>query len=394
MLRHRGRTGLTLAVIISGVASIILAGGFVEDVFVQLRESTIHSQLGHIQVYRAGYREHGAANPLKYLIDTPADVLQRIGDAASVAAVMERLNFTAMLNNGRTDLAVQGEGIEPGKEARLGSSTTIVAGRAMKDTDTFGMLLGEGVAHASQLKPGDRATLLVNTIDGALNNVDFEVVGIYRSFSKEYDARSVRIALPAAQELLAQRAINAIVLSLSDTDSTDTVARHLQQRLDPARYEVKTWHELADFYVKTVALYQRQFAVLQAIILIAVLLSVANSVNMSVFERTGEFGTLMAIGNRKSHVSQLVIVENLLLGVAGGMAGALIGGLLAMIISSIGIPMPPPPNSEIGYTAMIRTTWLDIASGFSIGVIATVLAATLPAWRIARISIIDALRQN
>ena len=394
MMRHRGRTGLTLAVIISGVASIILTGGFVEDVFVQLREATIHSQLGHIQVYRTGYRERGAATPFKYLIDKPADVLQRAGEVGSVATVMARLNFTAMINNGRTDLAVLGEGMEPDKEAKLGTSITIVAGRTLTNADSFGMLLGEGIAHASQLKPGDRATLLVNTIDGALNSVDFDVIGIFRSFSREYDARAVRIGLPAAQELLAARAINAVVISLANTESTDAAAEYLQQHLDPALYEVKTWRELADFYAKTVALYRRQFAVLQAIILIAVLLSVANSVNMSVYERTGEFGTLMALGNRGSQVSRLVIVENLLLGLTGGVAGALVGGLLAAIISSLGIPMPPPPNSEIGYTAVIRATPVDMGIGFTIGIVATVLAAILPAWRVARMPIVDALRQN
>ena len=48
---------------------------------------------------------------------------------------------------------------------------------------------------------------------------------------------------------------------------------------------------------KTAALYRRQFAVLQAIILIAVLLSVANSVTMSIFERTGS-RDIDGIGNR------------------------------------------------------------------------------------------------
>jgi putative ABC transport system permease protein len=394
MLRHRSRTALTLAVIISGTAAIILTGGFVEDVFVQLREATIHSQLGHIQVYRTGYRERGAATPFKYLIDKPAEVLQRAREVPSFETAMARLNFTGMIDNGRTNLAILGEGVEPDKESKLGTSITIVAGRPMTDNDRFGMLLGEGIAHAARLKPGDRATLLVNTVDGALNSVDFDVVGVFRSFSREYDARAVRIALPAAQELLAASGVNAIVVSLADTGSTDAAADYLKKHLDPARYEVRTWRELADFYDKTVALYQRQFAVLQGIILVAVLLSVANSVNMSVFERTGEFGTLMALGNRGSNVFRLVISENLLLGLTGGAAGALAGGLLAMIISSIGIPMPPPPNSDIGYTAVIRVTPADMGMGFLIALAATLLGALLPARRIARIPVVDALRQN
>ena len=56
IFRNRMRTGLTLAAILSGVSAIILSGGFVEDVFIQLRESTIRSQLGHLQVFREGSR--------------------------------------------------------------------------------------------------------------------------------------------------------------------------------------------------------------------------------------------------------------------------------------------------------------------------------------------------
>ena len=184
------------------------------------------------------------------------------------------------------------------------------------------------------------------------------------------------------------------MLALKRTESTDEVVRFLKDQLDPNQYEIKTWRELADFYDKTVALYQRQFAVLQGIILVAVLLSVANSVNMSVFERTGEFGTLMALGNRSAEIFRLVLTENALLGLIGGVAGVLSGILLGWAISAIGIPMPPPPNSNAGYTAAIRITLGDLGMGLLIGVVATVLAAVLPARRVAHIPVVEALRQN
>ena len=65
----------------------------------------------------------------------------------------------------------------------------------------------------------------------------------------------------------------------------------------------------------------RQFGVLQFIILLMVLLSVANSVNMSLFERQGEFGTMQALGNRRKDVVRLVITESILLGLAGAALG-------------------------------------------------------------------------
>ena len=64
----------------------------------------------------------------------------------------------------------------------------------------------------------------------------------------------------------------------------------LKGQLAASDLEVLTWMELNELYEAVVALYERQFGVLQLIILFLVLLSVTNSVNMSAFERVGEFG--------------------------------------------------------------------------------------------------------
>ena len=394
VFRHRLRTALTLAAIMLGVVGLILSGGFIEDVLLQLREATIHSQLGHLQVYRNGYYEHGAVAPYGYLIEKPDAVVTSLEKLPLVEEVTERLNFAAVLNNGHADIPVLGQGLEPQREAKLGASIAITAGRPLSGEGRYEILLGEGVAAASKLKPGDHATLLTNTSEGALNNLEFEIVGIFRSFSKDYDARAVWIPLGAAQELLDVKAVNAIVLLLKDTRQTDQVAALLRRGLDGREYEMKTWNELADFYGKTVALYRRQFAVLQVIILVTVLLSVANSVNMSIFERTGELGTLMALGSRRKNIFRLVVAENLLLGLIGGCGGVLLGILLAWGISVVGIPMPPPPNSNSGYTALIRVVPAVVAGAFSIGFLATVVASLLPARRVVRLPVIEALRQN
>ena len=100
----------------------------------------------------------------------------------------------------------------------------------------------------------------MNTAEGALNTLDFDVVGVFRTFSKEYDARAVRVPLRDAQELLAVRSVNAVVLSLDETLATDEVAQILKRTLDTDRYDVKTWRELADSYEKTVALYRRRIS--------------------------------------------------------------------------------------------------------------------------------------
>lgn len=394
VFRQKSHTAFTLTAIISGVAGLILAGGWVNDIFVTLSEALIHSQSGHIQVYKAGFFATGSQTPEKYLIANPHAIKRHITDEASVDRVMARLSFSALLNNGRSDLPIIGEGVEPGQEALLGSSVSITAGRQLADKDNFGIMLGYGVAQGLKLAPGDYVTILANTLEGALNSMDFEVVGVFKSFSSDYDARAVKIPLEAAQDLLGTQGVNALVISLKKTDDTDYVTAKLRQQLGAFGLEVKTWLELNDFYEKTEELYRQQFRFLQLIILIMVLLSVANSVNMAVFERMGEFGTMMALGNRSSDVFRLILTENLLLGMVGGSLGIGVGIALALIISAIGIPMPPPPNSNLGYTAHIQIIPSVLLISSAIGVSATVLAAILPARHVSRTPVVKALRQN
>jgi putative ABC transport system permease protein len=308
--------------------------------------------------------------------------------------VLARVNFSGLANNGRANLPILGEGVMPDNEARLGTATTIVAGRQLRDADTYGAAIGEGVAASLQLQPGSYLTLMVNTTEGAVNTLEFQVVEVFRTFSKDYDDRSVRIPLTAAQELLFTHAMHSIVLLLDDTDATDKVAAAVGETLGNRNYEIKPWYELADFYNKTVALYKRQFGVLQFIILMMLILSVASTVNMAVYERTGEIGTLLAIGQRRRQIFMLVLLENTLLGLIGAALGVAAGTTLAAVISSVGIPMPPPPGSSSGYIASIRLVSWIVAAATIIGMTSAALAAIIPGRRAARLQVVDALRHN
>jgi putative ABC transport system permease protein len=115
---------------------------------------------------------------------------------------------------------------------------------------------------------------------------------------------------------------------------------------------------------------------------------------MNVMERTGEVGTLLAIGLKRKKILQMFATEGFLLGLMGGLAGIAIGYALAELISSIGIPMPPPPGMEEGYTGEIRVTTGLLISAFLIASITTLLAGLYPAWKASRQQIVNALRHN
>ncbi|MEC5397670.1 ABC transporter permease [Uliginosibacterium sp. H1] len=394
IFRHRVRSAMTLAAIALGVAGLILAGGFVQDIFVQLGEAVIHSQYGHAQVSREGFMEKGTRNPTRYLIEQPEALTKRIRGIEGVDDVMARISFAGVINNGRRDYGIVGEGVEPAKEARLGSMITVLAGRMLDEKDLDGIMIGEGVATAMGVTPGERINLLINTAEGALNTLDFEVIGVFRTFSKDFDAHAVRIPLGAAQDLLQTPGANVLVVSLHRTDDTDAFMPRLQASLAGMPLEARSWRKLSDFYDKTRELYARQFGVLQLIILGMVLLGVSNTVNMSIFERVAEFGTVRALGDRPIDVLRSVLLEHLMLGLLGAALGVALGLGAAWLASWVGIPMPPPPNANTGYLARIQVLPMNVLLAAVIGVAATVLAALLPAWRVSRTPVVDALRQS
>lgn len=394
VFRQRTRSAATLFAIMVGVAGLILAGGFVQDIFIQLGEAFIHSQTGHLQVFRPGYLENKAHAPERYRIGNPDALKAELAAEPGVKRVFARLNFSGVINNGRRDLGIIGEGIEADAEGQLSEYLRYLDGRALNEKDFDGIVVGQGVAQSLGLKVGDRVNLVISLAQGAVNLLDFEVVGVFQSFSKEFDARAVRIPLPAARELMDTPDAHVLVALLDRTEDTDRMAAAWQARLAAQDFEVAKWYKISDFYAKTLDLYDRQFGVLRLVILLMVLLSVANSVNMTIFERTREFGTVMALGTRPATVFRGVMAESVVLAIIGSVGGMVLGCVLALLISAVGIPMPPPPNANLGYTAYIRIVPGEVAVAGAIGFVATCLAAIRPARQASNMDVVEALRHG
>jgi putative ABC transport system permease protein len=113
---------------------------------------------------------------------------------------------------------------------------------------------------------------------------------------------------------------------------------------------------LADFYNKTASLFAKQVGVIYLIIAVIIVLAISNTMTMSVIQRIGEIGTMMAIGARRKDILLLFIAEGVVLGIVGTIIGVFVGSMLALLISQIGIPMPPGPGMTWGYRAGILLT--------------------------------------
>ena len=396
ILRHRRRSVVTLLAVVSGVASVVVFGGFVQANYQGLRESVIRSQYGHLQIYRAGYLEHHRSDPAAYRLepDQVKKLSDLIGADPRVLLMAPRLEFTGLLGNENQSQAAVVRAVEPDSETLINSALTIIDGEDLGGADPEEALLGEGLAAALDAKIGDRLTLLSATVDGVMNAVDVVVHGIFRSFAAEYDERAVMMDLRQGQLLLGTDTVDKLVLLLEETETTDQVAADLQAAAtaDGLDIEMQTWYQLATFYQKVVSLYDGFFLFILLVIAVVVLFGIANTMLITVMERTNEIGTLRALGTRRTGIVFQFLAEGLLLALLSSLVGVLVGIGLADLITALGIMMPAPPGSSKGFPlriAQVPPVWALTV----LGVMLIAFFATLfPAMAASRKSIVEALR--
>jgi putative ABC transport system permease protein len=394
LVRQPRRSAMAVLAVAVGIVALMLASGFIEWIYFDLRESTIRAHLGHLQIVRKGYQDSGRADPYNYLLPEDPALLKRIASQPAVALVSPRLQLSGLVSHDDTTLSFIGEAISPAEESKLSSSLVIDRGSNLTEGDPKGVLFGTGLARNLGVEVGDAVTLLVTTATGGVNAVELTIRGVFSTVTKAYDDSALRLPIDTARQLLRTRGAHAWVVLLDDTQNTDVALGSMRSLLPAHQYDVIPWYVLADFYRKTVALFSKQVEIVRLIIAAIIILSISNTMMMGVMERTAEIGTAMAIGVRRRHILAQFIAEGFALGVVGGIIGVVASVVLAHLISGIGIPMPAPPGMAHGYVGQIRVTPSGALQAFALAGVTTLLASFYPAWRASRLVIVDALRKN
>jgi putative ABC transport system permease protein len=392
--RNTKRTLIAVFTVAGGVVAFLLAGGFITWIFHDMREATIHSQLGHLQIVRPGYLDQGIADPYSHLLDDGSVEHESIRVTSGVFSLAPRLALSGLISLGDATIAFTGEGIDPVLERSISNRVTIMAGDNLVDASQRAVLLGEGLARSLGAKPGDRVVLLATAGNGTTSAVEVAVAGTFSTISKDFDDQALRLPIAVARKLRRVSGSTSWVAILHRTEDTAGVVAELSRLLSARDYEVIPWTALADFYNKTVTLFSRQVAVVKFIIGLIIVLTISNTQTMSVLERTTEIGTGLAIGLRRSAVMRMFLAEGMLIGILGGLFGVALGYALAELISAIGIPMPPPPGMAHGYIGKILLTSDLMVDALILALVTTLLASLMPAWRASRMNIVDALRCN
>lgn len=328
VLRNRRRSGITFLAIFLAVGVMISIKGFFNGMQASILEATVLGQTGSLQVHRKGFLK--SANAASLNLDIPADetFLARILAVPGIKAASARILFSGMGNANDISGVALFAGIDPRRELAVCPlrMEMVSAGKTLSESGPTAAVLTVELAKSLGLKLGQRAAVLTNDRDGVMSAGDFDFVGIYGQpgFALR-DKKMGFVPLAFAQALLRMDGrATEIVIAIEDLNGAERLKPLVQAAVGP-EYEVSTWHDVASFLDDVIEGQNFVLSLISGIFLFVALLGIANTMLMSVKERTREIGTMMSIGVRRFQILNLFLLEATLLGLAGGLLGAGVG---------------------------------------------------------------------
>ena len=242
--------------------------------------------------------------------------------------------------------------------------------------------------------------LLAATARGAPNVASLSVIKAESQAVKELDDIYVALHLAQAQRLIYggdRPQVTAIIVQLHHTAQIPAARARLEQLLATTLggepLEVHDYETLNPYYGQTIGFFAAIFGFISILIGVIVLFTVGNTMSMAVVERTAEIGTLRAMGLRRAGIRRVLMVEGMLLGLAGSILGIVTALVLAFLINHGGVTWTPP--GRLDAVPLTVRVWGEPAPMVGVVIaltLVTVVSSWIPSRRGARINIVAALR--
>lgn len=395
VLRNRRRTAITLAALAIGVAAVGNIRGILNGFQDAIIRGSVEGTTGAIQVHRAGYLANVLSTPLSMDFEWNDAFVQKLKSVKGVKSVAPRIQFAGSLTLTPED----------GKEAEEG---LFFAATAIDPKDEFvvcpqrrdffspgttfddeHVVLGDALAQAFKAKVGAEAVLLAPDRDGSLNGELSHVGGSMRAIMPG-EMKIAVVPLPLAQKLLRMEGrVTEVALSVDDLEHVDDIAAQLTTVLGPD-YEVHTWDRLIPERKTIMNIQNGVSVVVSVVFVLLMLLGVANTMLMSVLERTREVGTMMAVGVTRQSVAALFLLEAVVLGVLGAVAGLGLTMVVTSVLASKHISITPP-NASMAIEIIPFITARFTGAIMVVAIVGAVAFALYPALRASKLRPVEAL---
>jgi putative ABC transport system permease protein len=250
---------------------------------------------------------------------------------------------------------------------------------------TFGVQVGSTLVITTDIYPGRRP--------GESDNWEFKVVGIYTPLRKTVDRNTLIFRWDYLNNdpraAFAKDHIGWMVSRISDPLRGAEISKKIDAKFDERDDQTLTMSERAFqlSFLGGFAAVLKAFDLASAVILIIMTLILANTIAMSVRERTHEYGVLRAIGFPPGHILGFILGESLLIAALGGLVGV---GLVVLLVNH---GLGPVIEESGGFFPYFRTPAWVLAIALGAATLLGGIAGALPAVRASRLKVTDALRR-
>lgn len=390
------RTALALTAIGLSVTLVLAYTSILRAYGHWIVETITGPMLGHVQVHAPLWRKDRLTERTLRNVDTTLAHLRGDPDVASATA---RIYVPALTARGEEGFAVVVMGIDSRAESGPARLLSDVAG-PLREREA---LIGRQLAELMNVRAGDDVAVVGQGIDGSLANDLFTVRAVVTTSVDLVNRQGVLIELSDAQTLFAMPGeAHEIVIHVRRPEMAPALSQRLARADGFAGAEVLDWRTLAPEMVTLVRITDLAGLLVLLLVFLAAAAGVANTMVMATFERTREFGMLLALGTRPGRLVRLVVAESIALGVVGSLAGSLMGIVIVAIAHRTGIDYSwlagggPGELSFAGLRFSLRfypaLSPVDVARAIGAVGLTSLLAATWPAFRVSRLQPVQALR--
>jgi putative ABC transport system permease protein len=374
--RNPARTAATAVALTIGLSVIVVNSGISSSF-----QGAINSQIDHNFARDLTVRPVGQG-PEQGGAQTIPPAFQR--DLAHVPGVALSTGveqaFVRLPHIPRSQPAL-GMGVDPAAFGRVDTSPVRGATRAeaLRAVAAGAVIVSRSYAKDAGLRPGD--TIVLRGGGGVRRARIVAELDSIASFAGPV----VQMSSATMRQLYGVMAPAEMAVKLRPGADPAGVRRAVD-RLIARRYPSLEVLSSADVKRAIRADFDKQFNMFNAIIAIAVLVSlmgVVNTLAMAVAERTREIGVLRALGASRWLVRRTMLDESLLITLSGAFAGVVTGALIGWAwISSV---------SDVGGGLSFRFPWQTAVGVAVVAIVLGAVASILPARRAARLNVIDAL---
>ena len=352
---------------------------------------------GHAQVQHPAYFD----NPeMRHTLAEGDDLASRIEGIPGVVAVAPRAEAFALVSAGERSFGAMVMGVDPVRDAALSDlSVHLLAGEYLPRPDSA--FVGAALATNLGIEVGDEIVVLGSAVEGGVAALVSRVDGLFETGRTEVDRSVLQVGLAAMQSgFELGDAVHRVVIKTRDARGVTEMRSILEAAMPPGG-RLLDWNELMPELEQAIQIDRATAAMTYWLLLIVVAMSVVNAFIMTVFERTREFGMLVAIGMRPSSIIGMLSIEALCvwaMGTAIGIAlclavvvplsiiGISISGIEGMDAMASQLMMPDRLHPALNVEVLLESPgWL---------LLGTLIAALIPAYRVRRMQVVEALREE